>query len=808
MPQRIAPFLFLPLLCCSGVRAQDTPAVADQYLDCLERFQEYARTIWHDSAEPPESGYFGDGASGGNGGIRGTCGVLLSYATLLRAGRGDRDELLGALRKGLRYAALTHHVADHRCRDGKQWGGSWQSSLWAGSLGFAAALAADELSPDLIRSCKQVVAYEADRLAKIPPASGWRGDSKAEENAWNSNVLALAVAWMPEDPRAPTWSRATKAYLANTYSVEDTSADPLREWVTTTTLHPSFTCENHGFFHPSYQMVSGMSMGDSLLMATALDPAVAADLAPFAEHNVLPVWRRLSQVLLDSGELAYPSGLDWALHGYGQISYLAWMATHFGDPLARWAEQRLASHLAARQRITGDGRFTGDSVPNGFYREAVMARRVAMAWWQHELGRHRAGPATPPPDFVEHMPDVKLILQRTPEGFVSLSYGARVMAMVVPSAVDDPARPYVTTPRYPGLIGPGVFGNPGGATTQIITATQEGFEAQLTISFGPLESREVKFAGFGDSAAIIEAPSVMLDMPDTRRAAFPVGIENHELTGGERELRWDAGSQRIEAMSAERITVSGNWACVAERLGYVAGPEGAVQYHAASRYNRRGAAEDHLHFTPDAHALPRYAILLPSADSATTRAVAQTVTWRTDAGSARLEFVSPRGQRRVLRMELPMGMSEKRTLVRAKQVTAGTQSEKHPARLALDGDPATFWVSSNDGSIPGHGPTSERPEWLEFELGGEAEIDEIIVLPRVAYGPKEVSLALDGDTVYEGKMTRQPLIVSLEEPVKPTRARLIMTSSYDPRFPDQPRNVQVAEVIFTLRRPVDAGSRE
>lgn len=806
------------LVSSGAASAQGDHPISRRYLDCLERFQDHARTIWHESDEAmetqpgrgssaasPGSGYFGDGGSGGNGGIRGTCGVLLSYATLLRAGRGDRDELVGALRKGLRYAALTHRVAGHKCRDGKQWGGSWQSALWSGSLGFAAALSADCLEPGLVEACKRVVAYEADRLVKIPPPSGWKGDSKAEENGWNSNALALAGAWMSDDPRAGDWIRAAKAYLVNTYTVPDCEDDPLAEWVTTTRLYPSFICENHGFFHPSYQMVSGMSMGDSLLMAKAINPAVAEELRPFAEHNVLPVWRRLMQVLLsDSGELAYPSGLDWSLHGYGQISYLAWLARHFGEPVGRWAEDELSARLAERQEVNGDGRFTGDSVPNGFYREAVMARRVSMGWWQRELGDASDGPISPPEDFVAHIPDAKLLLQRTRSGFASLSYGARVMAYLAPGGAQRGETPYVTTPRFPGIIGRGAFGDPTAARARDVRTLPNGFEATLEVDFAPLETRLVRIVSYEDCFVIVEAPTGA-PLLDGELAAFPVGIENHALTGGSRELDWGSAAHTARAMSGERIDVPGSWVRISGRLGYIAGPEGQIGYHTAGGYNRRGAAEDHVQFVPAGREAPRYAILLPGHACADTDRVAESVRWEVADGRATLKFANPPGVERTVRLDLPQAGDAGRELVHAASVMAGSESTAHPAGLVIDGDPVTFWVSSRDGSAPGHGPTPERPEWLEFTFEDGAEISEVIIVPRARYGPKDILLALDGVEVHSGRMGHGPVRVALDQPATTVRARLTMTSSYDPRHPDNPRNVQVAEVLFAHSSPAAGG---
>src|SRR5512147_128033 len=72
-----------------------SPAWADSaqtYLECLVDYQRYGDSIWHTASysnAPASSGYFGDGASGGNGGIRGNCGTAIAYAVLVRAFPSD-----------------------------------------------------------------------------------------------------------------------------------------------------------------------------------------------------------------------------------------------------------------------------------------------------------------------------------------------------------------------------------------------------------------------------------------------------------------------------------------------------------------------------------------------------------------------------------------------------------------------------------------------------------------------------------------------------------------------------------------------
>src|SRR5260370_2451872 len=115
-------------------------------------------------------------------------------------------------------------------------------------------------------------------------------------------------------------------------------------------------------------MGGGMSLGDSLIRAKLAGTNIAAQIQPFAEHKVIAVWtNNLNAMVLASGEFAYPAGLDWELHDYEQNSYITWMAAHFNDPLARWADGQLAQLVRTRQLVNGDGEFVGPS-GGGFYR--------------------------------------------------------------------------------------------------------------------------------------------------------------------------------------------------------------------------------------------------------------------------------------------------------------------------------------------------------------------------------------------------------------------------------------------------------
>ncbi|HWH68229.1 MAG TPA: hypothetical protein VNT26_02550, partial [Candidatus Sulfotelmatobacter sp.] len=637
---RVLAVLFVLFACCSVSRVQADSA--QTYLECLVDFQRYGDSIWHSttySNAPLDAGYWGDGNSSGNGGIRGACGVAVAYAVVVQAYPADVNRLarLAKIRQALNYAANTHLSGTNVCVDKLRWGHGWQTAEWAGSMGLACLLVQSELPSATVQAVQRAVADEATYRAGVAPASGYVSDTKAEENGWNGNVLALAAAWLNTNPNAGLWLTAAKEYLANTYTVANPSGDPLVSWLSTVTLYPDFSLENHGFYHPTYQMVAGMSLGDSYLMGRLANPSIASQLQPFAEHNVLKVWTNLSHVVLDSGDFASPAGLDWELHDYEQNSYIAWLAAHFNDPLAHWEDNRLAQLVRYRQVVNGDGTFVGPS-GGGFFREAVEARRTAIAWLQWTYADYPNGPAAGPATAFEHLPDVKIITQRGPFGFGSLSYGSRLLAVIEPPAGTVPTNAFLTTPRQPGILGLGALGNPTGAKLISLATNATGFQAELQLTNGTSGTTAVYLNCTGETIAIVEVPWPFSAVVAASAGSFTIGIENDPLTGGSRRLEWAGGSTTITNRSGALCNITNDWICVASRYGLAAGPTGYFNYQAAAAYNRSGAAEDTLQFIPQESLAPRYAVWFPGKNPSQTASNASLVFWTLSASNAVLTF--------------------------------------------------------------------------------------------------------------------------------------------------------------------------
>jgi hypothetical protein len=633
---------------------------AADYLEALLRFEPWAESVWKQDPHMREAGYFGDGASRGNGGIRGTCGVALAYAVLIRAfpHSPQRGRRLARVEAALRYAAETHQggPAAAFATDGRKWGvlpsfasddkEGWQSSMWAASMGFTAALLERQLDPSLVAACKKVVAQEASWLSKKPPASGYRYDTKAEENAWQSNILTLAAAWMPADARAPKWLHDARYYLANTYTVPTDSSCALKDWICTQTLFPSYALENHGFYHPTYQMVAGMSLGDSYLMAKMINKGVARKIGPFADHNVKPVWQFIKGIILDSGDMAFPSGLDWSLHDYEHISYLAWLADHFRAPEAEWAEPRLARQILYRQAVNGDGRFVGESCPDGFYREAVEARRVAMAFLQDQLAGFPVSKGEKPENYIVNYRDVGLMMQRSDNALTTVSYGPKTMALVYPLGGQNAAQRFIISPNTSTLIGP-----EGKTVLDTFQRTRRGFRAELSLNSGDGRSSRMIVESTPGAVAFVEIPRDSSRLPAS--GWLLSAIENDPLTGGKRTVLWAGDSVLVRDRSARKTgPVRSSWMNIDNWIGFVVPAKGTMAYRAASGYNRDGAAEDSLTFTPATAHAPRAVIILPGKNSAITRRVSKSVRWKVSRNHCRLSFKIPGSGREKIKVTL------------------------------------------------------------------------------------------------------------------------------------------------------------
>lgn len=439
------------------------PALGD-YLAILERFPLYAERGWHGGYQGDSAlGYFGDGRSDENG-QRTLGNFILVYAYL--ATRPDYDPTVSSVPPAtlkeralaaLRYMVRTHITGDLKCTDGRPWGNHWQSAWWASRMLGGATLLWDALSEEERSRIQRLVVYEADRHIGLPPRVNEYGDTKAEENAWDSEILAWALNLYPDHPHVPGWREAFVRLCLNTLSVEADLQDerliegkPLKEWVGGPCIHPDFTIENHGFFHICYMAcpLHSLAWDYYVFRRFGRKPPEAIF------HHVREVWGRLKQFFLWRGRFAYVGGKDWPRYAYGLyfiLPALVQMQQVFGDGDARLIERWRVATFEREQRLHGDGSFFSGRFTQGQMSrwpaewETDAAANLTIAALLHEFQQ----PPLPPTPLEEWSrrqvgtfisPFSELAMRRDERRFVSWcwkSHGGPATGLICSDAGED-----------------------------------------------------------------------------------------------------------------------------------------------------------------------------------------------------------------------------------------------------------------------------------------------------------------------------------------------------------------------------------
>lgn len=592
------------------IRALTEPQVRQMYFQMLEDASHYADRDWKTASFDSSAGYWGDGVSAGNEGIRTVADMLVADATVLRYDRNlsaeNKRDLLTKSLAALRYAILTHRTGTQKCTDGKPWGAtpqfggeSWQSGMWTGNLAWAAYLLWDQLDPKTQQGIHRVIAWEDDILAHRPPPNGLRLDTKAEENAWETPPLVLGPLMFPTDSHAGAWHEASIKYILNTLCTAADQHDqsvidgkPLTQWVTGANLQPDFTLENHNIFHPAYVGCSCYMIAQNALYYTFAHKHVP----PEVNHHLDDMWRTFKTFLLPWGESAYPQSMDWELHNLPYINLFASMATRGLDPFAARLEQSSLQYQRQWQ-IMCDGSLTLPGSKFGIARHAINAEQNAYALLAHELFGSAVKPlsaeaANQSEAGVHDYRYEEIIAQRTLNKFASFSWRNHVMGLVMPIEAWHEGNPDFIVPIANGLIGTLDLAPRRKVLTEIGAhswkKSADGFDTSGTylIDSGKIK-QSLRMMSLGSRTVVYEDRVVAQgDVTMRLERGVPIGIENDEITGGERTLT-DAGGQSVFDWKKPQAIkkIAGNWGNVDGRLGMVSLAGSGMAYVQANRYS-------------------------------------------------------------------------------------------------------------------------------------------------------------------------------------------------------------------------------
>lgn len=320
-------------------------------------------------------------------GVRPACCVVYGTGVLLKTGSYDA-KIVGVSQDQAQERTIRlirGIVRAHRANrpEGEAWGISrdwpdshqyWQTALWAALSGMGGWLMWEDLDSTtqqmLVAMLQQESARFVDLNYQVPYWNGDGGDTKAEENSWNSMILALMTAMMPDHPGAPNWKRRCSELMISSYATRrdweanETMIDGrlVQEWLNGFNALPGGVVINHGFIHPDYMGAISMNFWGLTTQSLAGRGAPQAwDFnAPLIYETFLskswdvPPFEKPGGTIYVPGKsnIYYPRGNDWSYHDL-TIYYLMDVFGHIYRWDARatqWMKLRAASMLKMQLR--------------------------------------------------------------------------------------------------------------------------------------------------------------------------------------------------------------------------------------------------------------------------------------------------------------------------------------------------------------------------------------------------------------------------------------------------------------------------
>ena len=268
----------------------------------------------------------------------------------------------------------------HKANSGEDgWGDQWQSALWASQVAQAAWLIWNRLpASDQELVCRMMV-HEADRFMdyQVPYYRDLdgniisKGNTRAEENAWNSNILTIATAMMPGHEHYDRWMWKNIELQISAYAMPEdvrksTLIDgiPLNKILKGSNMNSDGTVVNHDIMHPDYMtafMHNGINVwvyelaGKSVLQSSLYNGEVVYHALTERLFNGKTMYQKTADGKASSS-IYFPEGNDWG--GKRQANYwlMDIMAHVFGwdrDAAVKgleWASARNTEMIAMLNR--------------------------------------------------------------------------------------------------------------------------------------------------------------------------------------------------------------------------------------------------------------------------------------------------------------------------------------------------------------------------------------------------------------------------------------------------------------------------
>lgn len=313
---------------------------------------------------------------------------------------------------------LIRSLAAGHVANGGHWGDGWQTALWTANTGLAAWLVWNDLDTATRLMVHAIVIHEANRFIsyavpyhrdkigrELTP-----GDTKAEENSWNSRVVSLALAMLPNHANARAWrEKKIELQLSSYANIDDVSdptpvhGRPMCRWLGGFNSISNGYLNNHNRLHPGY-MRTPHHAADAvhhMLVDRAVDKAALVNLdrtyaalvdVKFGSPPQLAPGGSAYRV--GSPEVYFPHGDDWGGNGYApfvlhdiQADALSFDSAA-SSPATTWIEPRIIRVEQQMARFT-DGRVYAAGEAVSLMAEQDAFEKTAEAYLTRTLSLQR-----------------------------------------------------------------------------------------------------------------------------------------------------------------------------------------------------------------------------------------------------------------------------------------------------------------------------------------------------------------------------------------------------------------------------------
>ena len=531
------------------------------------------------------------------------CAFLCKYAqgkVTLPAGM-TWDEVKEMAMKSLIWGYSSHKANKLKVTSRNAYWGStstsdytWESSLWAMSLCYAAHFLKDDLTDTQRNYIYKMVKAECNyELGRTIP-TGYAGDTKAEENGWEADILACALGLYPDDALAPRWFQRLREFAINSYSQVDDAAnqtviDPDYDQKTVAdlyrgqNLYDDYTLQNHNLFHTSYQNVVMQELGEAHLAMLLFQGDNLKWRTNALMHNQQKVMDEvLNRLALADGELAMPNGNDWSLFLFDQITSYSTMACFLRDKNALLLENMAYKFIKARQQTTTDGSWLLRS-DVGSRRMGVEAHRVMMTYLMHAAASTADLQPATWQEFSRQYQDAHLFKSQnivrasSKDRFVTFSWSTGLKSYTGYFTDTTPDRNKIICPyranNTGNLIGWYNVSGKGTNATPVVSGIYDLREnaftmnGRLQMNDGALENSFVLAATRGNALVYLNHLRGLQSGTIEGRRGGMLAITTDPFTRASRTLYYNSG--RTQTDGTRLTTIDGEWVNVDNSIGIV-----------------------------------------------------------------------------------------------------------------------------------------------------------------------------------------------------------------------------------------------